>query len=417
MAAEDRNAKVRAHYEAHPYPARDPADEAKRLVTGSPSGLAELNHYVFAGGRDFTRPFRALVAGGGTGDAAIMLAQQLADAGAPGEVVHLDISEASAAVARARAEARRLANIRFVRGSLAELDSLGLGTFDYIDCCGVLHHLDDPESGLAALARALDPGGGMGIMVYAPLGRSGVYHAQSMLRMLGADDALDARIGRARALLSQLPPTNWLRRNPYVGDHLLSGDAGLVDLLLHPRDRAYTVHAVDRLVRGAGLALAGFIEPVRYEPLIHVRDEGLAARLRAMSWLDRCAFAELLCGNLKTHVFYAVPAARAGATVARPDSPETVPVPAGFEGKAMAERAAKGGTLKAELDGLKLAFPLGAGAAPILARIDGWRSLGRIHAEIAAAGAPNPGWDAFKAEFDRLYAVLNGLNLLLLRKE
>ncbi len=74
---------VRAQYEAYPYPVRDPADEAKRLITGSPSHIDELNHYVFGGRRDFAKPFRALVAGGGTGDATIMLAQQLADAGCP----------------------------------------------------------------------------------------------------------------------------------------------------------------------------------------------------------------------------------------------------------------------------------------------------------------------------------------------
>ncbi|MFM8989914.1 MAG: methyltransferase, partial [Alphaproteobacteria bacterium] len=65
---------VRAQYEAYPYPPRDPRDEAKRLVEGSPSHLAEVVHHVLGGAFDPARPFRALVAGGGTGDAAIMLA-------------------------------------------------------------------------------------------------------------------------------------------------------------------------------------------------------------------------------------------------------------------------------------------------------------------------------------------------------
>ena len=111
--------RVRDQYEAYPYPSRDPADEAKRLVIGSPSNLLEVNHYLFAGRRDFAKPFRALVAGGGTGDATIMLAQQLADAGSPAEVVYLDLSETSRGIAEARAAARGLANIRFVSGVLA----------------------------------------------------------------------------------------------------------------------------------------------------------------------------------------------------------------------------------------------------------------------------------------------------------
>jgi hypothetical protein len=55
---------VRAQYEALPYPARDPGDEAVRLITGSPSHILEVNHYLFAGRRNFNRPLRALVAGG-----------------------------------------------------------------------------------------------------------------------------------------------------------------------------------------------------------------------------------------------------------------------------------------------------------------------------------------------------------------
>ncbi len=157
---------IRDQYEAYPYPVRDPKDERTRLITGSPSNLAEIDHYVFAGRGDFARPFRALVAGGGTGDAASMLAQQLSDRarergqGAAGEVVYLDFSRAAREIAEARARVRGLTNISFHQGSLLDLPKLGLrdpGGFDYIDCCGVLHHLEDPPTGLAALAAAPSP--------------------------------------------------------------------------------------------------------------------------------------------------------------------------------------------------------------------------------------------------------------------
>jgi len=134
---------VRDQYEVYPYPARDPRDEAGRLIETTPGHLDEINHYVYAGRRDFGRPFRVLVAGGGTGDVTVMLAQQLADRFCRGEIVHLDLSAASAKVAEARLAARGLGNARFVVGSLTELAALGLGRFDYIDCVGVLHHLDD----------------------------------------------------------------------------------------------------------------------------------------------------------------------------------------------------------------------------------------------------------------------------------
>src|SRR5512134_220209 len=115
---------VRQQYELLPYPARDPREEAQRLIEGSPSHLLELNHYLYAGARDFSRPFRALVAGGGTGDGLIMLAQHLADRKTPAEIVYLDLSTASRAIAEERAKVRGLGNIRFMSGSLLDLPSL-----------------------------------------------------------------------------------------------------------------------------------------------------------------------------------------------------------------------------------------------------------------------------------------------------
>ena len=153
---------VRAQYEG-PYPGRDPADEAKRLIVGSPSHLREIEHYLFAG--RLPRPLRALFAGGGTGDGLIMLAQHLADAGVDAEITYLDLSGAARAIAEGRAEARGLEGIRFLSGSLLELGQLAPGPYHYIDCCGVLHHLDSPAAGLQALVAERAPEGGIGLMV------------------------------------------------------------------------------------------------------------------------------------------------------------------------------------------------------------------------------------------------------------
>jgi hypothetical protein len=53
-----------------------------------------------------------------------------------------------------------------------------------------------------------------------------------------------------------VPDTAWLRRNPWIEDHIKGGDAGLYDLLLNPRDRAFTVPQLATLVEGAGLRVA-----------------------------------------------------------------------------------------------------------------------------------------------------------------
>src|SRR3979409_2499590 len=175
---------IRAQYEAFPYPSRDPRDEASRLITGTPSHLLEVNHYLFSGRLNFARPFRALVAGGGTGDACIMIAQQMGARRWRAEVFYLDLSMSSRQICEARAKARGLRNIQFLTGSLLDLPSMPIGTFDYVDCTGVLHHLPDPTAGMKALASVLQPDGGIGVMLYGQYGRTGVYPLQEMLHTL-----------------------------------------------------------------------------------------------------------------------------------------------------------------------------------------------------------------------------------------
>ena len=404
---------VRGQYEAYPYPVRDPADEARRLITGSPRHLDELNHYVFGGRRDFTRPFRALVAGGGTGDATIMLAQQLADAGCPAEVVYIDLSEASRAVAAARATARGLANVRFEHLSLLDLPASGLGPFDYVDCCGVLHHLDSPERGLEALVRVLADAGGLGLMLYGELGRTGVYPMQEMLRLLAADDPAATRLATARHLLDRLPATNWLRRNPFVADHLTQGDAGLYDLLLHARDRAYRVPEIARLAAAVGLRIVTFIEPAFYDPASYLDDPDLLARLSRLPPIERCAFAELFAGNLRKHVFYAVKDDNP-VTMPDPGEPSAVPVLRGLDGMAFAKGFRPGAALTATIDGLSFRRPLPPLTGRILGCVDGRRALRDIHGDLGPAGA-SVSWETFSADFAALFSALNGLGKMYLR--
>ncbi|MCP5366348.1 MAG: class I SAM-dependent methyltransferase [Hyphomicrobiales bacterium] len=408
---------VRLQYETYPYPERDPADEARRLVVGSPSHLLEMNHYVFAGRRDFAAPFRALVAGGGTGDAAIMLAQQLADAGpgrVEGRVDYVDLSQASRAVAEARARARGLTNIAFHSLAIEDLPDSGLGPFDYVDCCGVLHHLADPAAGLRALAAVLADDGGMGLMLYGEYGRTGVYPVQDLLRRLGGDDPPAERVALARRLLADLPATNWLRRNPGLGDHLDGGDAGLYDLLLHPRDRAYRVMEVADLAAAAGLRLTAFVDPLRYDPEALVTDPRLRRRLAALPWIARCAAAEALAGNLRKHVFYLVKAGHPGPAVADPADGAAVPCWHQVDAAALVAGMGSGQPLSAQVDGLTLRAPLPPLAKAIAGRIDGHRPIAAIEAQVRDL---NPALDAaaFARQFAELFRAFNGFGKLFLR--
>jgi len=368
--------EVKNQYEAFPYPERDPADEKTRLITGSPSLPQEIDHFLFGGRRDWSRPLRILVAGGGTGDALIQLAALLTRYGKPYEATYIDLSAASRRVAEARAGVRGLKNITFITGSL--LDAPDHGPFDYIDCCGVLHHLPDPAEGFRALRAALAPGGGMGFMVYAPYGRSGVYPLQEAFGALFGDLPPRERLTAARKVHDRLPAGHPFKSNPNVHDHE-SGDAGFYDLLLHAQDRAFDVESLMRVLNETGWAPSGFTVPAPYD-LSRFADvpDGIGAT-RAM------ALAEKLNGTIRTHTAYAAPRDDARAPATGRDR-GLVPHLKGVRAAQLAQAAAQGRAVTVSADGVSEALVLPKGAAPAIAAADGRRSL----AEIAAATGADP---------------------------
>jgi SAM-dependent methyltransferase len=407
-ATDDRLA---AQYEAYPYPARDPREETKRLIIGSPSHLREIDYWVFGANRPVSQPLRALIAGGGTGDGTIMLATHLARSGRPGRVTYLDRSAAAMKVARARAEARGLTNIDWVQGSLLDLAALGLGPFDYIDCCGVLHHLPEPAAGLAALVAVLAPGGGMGLMVYAPHGRTGVYMVQEALALLApTGEPPAARLDVARRVMRHLPESNWLRFNRNFADHVTGGDAGLYDLLLNPRDRAFTVTAFADLLAGAGMAVAAFMEPMRYDPATWLPEPKLRARAASLSPTAQAALAEALTANMSVHIAYCRRAAEPVA-LADPFADEAVPVMREVPGAELAKSVLPDGSLPFLFDGLRAVLRLPVESAAILRAIDGERTVGDLCALFAGRGMAEA---KFRRAWAETFVALQAVNRVLL---
>ena len=406
---------VKNQYENYPYPERKPGDEKKRLITGSPSNLAEVNHYVFGGRRDLSKPFSVLVAGGGTGDAAILMAQQMSDFGVPGEVVHLDQSVSSQKIAEERAKVRGLGNIRFVQGSLLDVSKIAPGPWDYIDCCGVLHHLDEPNAGLSSLTEVLATDGGLGLMVYGELGRIGVYHIQEMMRKLApagqTDDA--ERISIVKRLIAGLPPTAWFNRNSQIEDHKNGGDPGIFDLFLHARDKPFRVNDVAEMVMNSNLRLVSFIEPYRYDPLLYVRDPKLKKIINELDYIEKAIFAEAYLGNIKKHVFYAVnktnsinPPTTASANV--------IPVIVNHSPEEIAKQMPAGGNISVVSDGHRIDMYVPSLAKAIVILCDGRRNLISIH-KIIREKRKDLDYEEFMKHFDRLYSVMNSINRMVLR--
>ena len=299
--------EVQEHYQDYPYPFRDPDQEKERLLATFGEFLGELNHFLYKGKENFNNGFRCLVAGGGTGDSTIYLAEQLKDKKA--EIIYLDFSKPSMEVAQKRAEVRNLKNIKWINDSILNIPNLKLGKFDYINCTGVLHHLANPNEGLKNLKDSLKSTGGMGLMVYAKYGRTGVYQIQSLMKMINKNaKSCIEEIMNGKLILDNLPATNWYKRGEELfSDYQNFGDVGIYDMFLHKQDRAYSISELYEFVKVAGLHFVDYLDPLEkflLKPENYIKDFTLLQKVKKMDKITQEAICEILTGNIIKHSFY-----------------------------------------------------------------------------------------------------------------
>lgn len=426
--------QVRDQYEALPYPPRDPQDDRKRLVQTWLEDLPMINHYGFKGRQSFKHGFKALVAGGGTGDATIFLAEQLRAIGADdARVLHLDMSTASIAIAKERAAIRGLTNIDWLHDSLLNLPALAstLGRFNYINCSGVLHHLADPDQGLRALESVLNDDGVIGLMVYATVGRTGVYQMQQLMRLVnGNDTAVPRKITNTKDVLASLPPSNWFARSSDLHHDHKMGDAGIYDLLLHSQDRSYSVGELFDWLGdapgGHGYHLA-FTDVQRgrspYLPhmVLGTKPPAVLAALRQRSLREQYEMAELLGGNIITHSLYLTRGA--SRTAAYGDAAMVPfyfhePLTGAVAEQVFSTNRGQPFRLNHQHSGVSMLVNPGRYGAKLLGLIDGQRSFGEIF-DLFRAGwqgqAAAPDNAALFADLAESYETLNALERLLLK--
>jgi hypothetical protein len=182
-------------------------------------------------------------------------------------------------------------------GQLAE-------TFDLVVCSGVLHHLEDPDKGLRALAEVIAPGGVFVGMVYATAWRTGVYMLQEAFRRLGIGQDSDG-VAFVRETLKQTPPWHFVRL--YAANAAeLKHDAAVVDTFLHTQDRSYTVSQVLALVEGAGLHLQAWFDNAMYYPDAALSPgAALYDRISALPEREQWIVTELIAPRSSRHSFVA----------------------------------------------------------------------------------------------------------------
>ena len=291
---------VSAFYDRFPFPG-DP------LQDGPPPGynwrwchqsvLAAVHGSLPAGSE---RP-RILDAGCGTG----VSTDYLCHLNPGAEVLGIDISEGALAVARERLQrsgaAAQVSQLRQEQRSLLDLESEG--PFDYINSVGVLHHLDQPESGLRSLAGRLAPDGVLHLFLYADAGRWEIHRTQQALTLLDVGTGREGlRLGRE--LLASLPEGNRLARHHrerWAVD--CAADANFADMYLHPQETSYDLQRLFAFIEAADLHFAGFSNPEVWDPARLLNGE-LLERAQALPQRQQWLLVEQLDPDISHFEFF-----------------------------------------------------------------------------------------------------------------
>jgi len=283
---------VQEFYERLPYPRPiDSLESYQRLWQDAGRRRADFHlHWPAA-------PYREdrsiLVAGCGTSQAA-KHAMRWPEA----RVTGIDFSATSVRCTEALKEKYKLDNLQLRQLPVERAGELGT-SFDQVVCTGVLHHLPDPDAGLAALREVMNPDGAMHLMVYAPYGRTGIYMLQEFCRRLGIS-ATDDGIRDLITALKSLPAAHPLQ--PLLRDPDFRHEAALADALLHPQDRAYSVPELFQFIEGNGLAFGRWVRQAPYSVRCGVvANLPQASHMARLPLAEQYAAVELFRGTIARH--------------------------------------------------------------------------------------------------------------------
>jgi SAM-dependent methyltransferase len=285
--------QVRDFYDRYPYPRPIDSLETYRQLWQDQQ-RRRADYHLFWPDKSYKEGLSILVAGCGTSQAA-----KHALRWPTAQVIGVDVSATSVRCTEELKRKYNLTNLQVYQLPIDRLSELEK-TFDQIICTGVLHHLADPDAGLAALRTVLNLEGAMHLMVYAPYGRSGIYMLQEFCKRLGigpTDDGIRDLTDALRVLPSGHPLEHLLHHAPDFRQK-----AALADALLHPQDRAYSVPQFFDFIRKAQLTFGRWVRQAPYSPHCGAMAQiPQAPRMAQLPLEEQYASAELFRGTMVRH--------------------------------------------------------------------------------------------------------------------
>ena len=212
------------------------------------------------------------------------------------------------ALAQLQIQIRAIPNIVWIRSWIEDIPRNGVGSFDYVTCTGVLHHLKQPAKGIRIIKDVqLENYGGAALMVYGKYGRTGIYEIQDLMRIaIDNETEIQKEIFYAKIFLNILPNYHWFYHSN-TDDVSMMGDIGTYDLLLHKRDVAYSISDLYEWTGKSGYQIVDFSiaeNRVSLSPELQLSEKAMYDGVKKKSIVRQQWISELLCGKLEKQDIY-----------------------------------------------------------------------------------------------------------------
>ena len=248
---------VQKMYEENPYPRYQHADHTSSHFAKPPIEFISLETTIknlpFTNELSSPKSSRKiLIAGCGTGNQ-IINASRYRNA----QITAIDISKNSLAYAARKSQEYKMQNVQ-----LKQLDILNTNqlqdVYDIIECSGVLHHMQDPAKGLAALNSKLKPGGFIKIGLYSELARQKVSAARELIQKLAIQSTPEGiRDFRKQIFNDDLHELKSI--SILVNDFYSLSECR--DLCFHVQEHQFTTKTLQKLLEAENLIFCGFMLP------------------------------------------------------------------------------------------------------------------------------------------------------------
>ena len=245
---DDVSVKVQTQYEQHPYPrwVNVSFPFESRTIPNIASDLS-LKARDLNSSND--NNIDVLIAGCGTGQQSIEAALKYTNC----EVLAIDLSLSSLAYAKRKTHELGISNIEYINTDilhLAELDR----KFDVLECCGVLHHMDNPMAGWEVISDCLKIGGLMKIGLYSALARQHIAKMRDEISNFGLIND-DHGMKKFRDFLVHSDKSH--HRKLFNAPDFYSAST-FFDLLFHTQEHHFSIPEISNCLDKLGLVFCGF---------------------------------------------------------------------------------------------------------------------------------------------------------------